>query len=295
MFRSIALATIFVVILAVSVGCHVTNYALIVDNNQTGDPGGPGEIIVTDGKAKLVFASQWATVQADGIDENLTFIRQDASGSQTLYSHNNFSIAGEATFSDDLYCSPETKGCAAAKSYDPDPTDPGDDPFDKRVFDQCPGARSLCLTISTGRYYGECGRTSALAIRDRLNLWNLGKLSQRGGMEVLLYDVNRQNLTLTLDNRSGVVTDLPVTGSAEIWTSLSARRFGRMDLSNPLIGHMGRAYADWLAHFGSSATEVSACYNEVCRSWLIGGNEESEGEDGISTPARVLDQVNRRW
>ncbi len=291
--RRVAAHAVFLLVLALSFGCHVTNYGLIVDNNQTSEPGGPGEIIVTDGKAKLVFASQWATVHADGVDENLTFIRQNADGAQTLYSHNNYSVAGEATFSDDLYCSPETKGCAAIKSYDYDASDPAEDPFDQRVYPECPGARSLCMALSTGRYYGECGRTGKLSVRDQLNLWNMGQLGYRGGMEVLVYGITRQNLTLTLDNQSGIVTELPVTGTAETWTALTARRFGRADLSNPLIGIMGRQYADWLGRYGTSATELTACYNEVCREWLIAGNQEEEG--GISTPARVLDQVNRRW
>ncbi|ANM31381.1 hypothetical protein ABI59_20100 [Acidobacteria bacterium Mor1] len=281
---------LFAAVLCTSSGCWISNYGLITDNNQISDPGGPRDIVVTNGKAKLVYASQWATTWADGTDENLTYIRQDASGAQTLYTHNNFSVAGDATFSDDLYCSPEWKGCAAAKRIDEDAADPFDDPFDFSYIDHCPGVRSLCVVVSTGRYYGECGRTSALSLQDRLSLWNYGRLGMHSGMEVLSYDLNRSNISITLDNRAGVVADLPISGTAQGWVSLSGRRSKVMEMNDPLLSNVGRSYAEWLEHYGTASTIVSGCYNGVCRDWHIAGNDGK-----LTTPERVMDWVNRRW
>ena len=88
-------------LLATGLGCALTDYSLITDNNQTSAGGGPGEIRDTRGKAKLLWASQWVTEQADGTDELLWFVNQTADGAQTLTTHNNFSVAGDATFADD--------------------------------------------------------------------------------------------------------------------------------------------------------------------------------------------------
>ena len=74
---------------ALCAGCAVTDYGLITDNNQVSHPGGPGEILDTRGKAKLIFSSQWANLYTDGTDELLSFVDQDASGGQTINSYNN--------------------------------------------------------------------------------------------------------------------------------------------------------------------------------------------------------------
>lgn len=282
----------FCLVLMTGFGCAITNYGLITDNNQTSAPGGPGEIRDTTGKAKLIHASQWATLQADGVDELLNFVDQDASGGQTLYTHNNFSVAGEATFSDDLYCSPENKGCAAVKSFDPDATDPSDDPFDGKVNDECPGARSLSLSLSTGRYYGECGRTGKLSLADQLNLWNMGRLGTRNGMEVLMYDVNRSNASITLDNNAGFVTNLNITGSLNAWTTIGNRRAAALDATNPLIANMIRDYASFVGNYAGHTTTINMCLSDVCRAFTVAGNQ-GDDQDAISNVNNILNFAAR--
>ncbi len=282
----------FCLVLMTGFGCAITNYALITDNNQTSEPGGAGEIRDTTGKAKLIHASQWATSQADGIDELLNFVDQDASGGQTLYTHNNFSVAGEATFSDDLYCSPENKGCAAVKSFDPDATDPSDDPFDGKVNDECPGARSLSLSLSTGRYYGECGRTGKLSLADQLNLWNIGRLGNHDGMDVLMYNVNRSNASITLDNNAGFVTNLNIAGNLSAWTTIGNRRAAALDATNPLIANTIRGYADFLGNYAGNVTTVTITYGNISREFTFAGNQEGN-PDGISTVSNVLNFAAR--
>ncbi len=281
----------FCLVLMTGFGCAITNYALITDNNQTSAGGGAGEIRDTFGKAKLVHASQWATSQADGIDELLNFVNQLSDGSQTLYTHNNFSVAGDATFSDDLYCSPETKGCAAVVSKDADPTDPNEDPFESRLNDECPGARSLSLSLSTGRYYGECGRTGAWSLQDKLSMYNMGEMGEMFGREVLMYNLNASNFGVTLDNNAGYVTNLPVSGEATAALSLAGQFNGILDATNPLIGNMLLSYGAFVQEHAADMTTVTVTYNGISREFFMGGSDET----GIGSVSRIMYNAHNKF
>ncbi len=281
----------FCLVLMTGFGCAITNYGLITDNNQTSAGGGAGEIRDTFGKAKLVHASQWATLQADGIDELLNFIDQEADGSQRLYTHNNFSVAGDATFSDDLYCSPETKGCAAVYSEDADPTDPNEDPFKSRLNEECPGARSLSLSLSTGRYYGECGRTGTWSLQDKLSMYNMGEMGEMFGREVLMYTLNHNTFSIQLDNNAGIVSNLPITGEATAALSLNGQLNGLLDASSPLLGTMLRNYGAWLMENGADMTTVTVTYNGISRSFDIKGADET----GIGSVSRIMYNAHNKF
>ncbi|ANM28946.1 hypothetical protein ABI59_03990 [Acidobacteria bacterium Mor1] len=281
----------FCLVLMTGFGCAITNYALITDNNQTSAGGGAGEIRDTFGKAKLVHASQWATSQADGIDELLNFVNQLSDGSQTLYTHNNFSVAGDATFSDDLYCSPETKGCAAVVAKDADPTDPNEDPFLSRLNDECPGARSLSLSLSTGRYYGECGRTGTWSLQDKLSMYNMGEMGEMFGRDVLMYNLNASNFDVRLNNNAGIVTSLPVSGEATAALSLNGQINGLLDASNPLLGNMLLNYAAWLQTNGGEMTTITVTYNGISRSFDVQGHTNT----GIGTVSRIMYNAHNKF
>lgn len=283
----------FCLVLMTGFGCAITNYGLITDNNQTSAGGGAGEIRDTRGKAKLVHASQWATLQADGTDELLNFVNQLSDGAQTLYTHNNFSVAGDATFSDDLYCSPETKGCAAVISKDADPTDPNEDPFLSRVNDECPGARSLSLSLSTGRYYGECGLTATWSLQDKLSMYNMGEMGEMFGQEVLMYNLNHNNFSITLDNNAGIVSNLPITGEATAALSLNGQIKGFLDATNPLLGTMVRNYGSWVMDNGADMTTVTVTYNGISRHFDLAGNQDAI--DGIGSVSRIMYNAHNKF
>ncbi|ANM31877.1 hypothetical protein ABI59_23410 [Acidobacteria bacterium Mor1] len=277
----------FLALLVAGAGCHISDYSLITDNNQTNVGGGPGEIRDTRGQAKLVHSSQWAYLMADGAHEALNYVRQNADGSQTLTSHDNLSVEGDATFSDDLYCSPEREGCATRRSFDKDPTDRDEDPFNTRVLFECPAANTLCMSLSTYRYYGECGRTGTLSLQDKLSLWNMGTLVQVGGVEALHYQVDRSNLSIVLENDEGLRTPLQISGEIESWTRMGGAARGIVDSSHPLIGVVARSYAAWVQQHGTKATTITGCYQGICREWTVAGVYE-EGRDAPDTVGDIL-------
>ncbi len=276
-----------VTLLACSGGCHISNYGLITDNNQTSAGGGPGEIRNTRGQAKLVHSTQWAYLMADGAHEALNYIRQNADGSQTLTSHDNLSVEGEATFSDDLYCSPERDSCATRRSFDKDPTDPDENPFNTRVLADCPAANTLCKSLSTVRYYGECGRTGTLSLQDRLSLWNMGTLVDVGGAEALHFEADRSSLSVMLENDHGLRTSLPISGEIQGWARMAGASKGVVDSTNPLLGHVARSYAAWVHQHGTEMTRVTGCYRGICREWRVAGVYE-EGPDTPDTVGDIL-------
>ncbi|ANM31875.1 hypothetical protein ABI59_23400 [Acidobacteria bacterium Mor1] len=273
-------------------GCQISNYGLITDNNQTRAGGGPGEIRDTRGKAKLVHGSQWALWVAGETIEQLNYVRQNTDGAQTLYTHSNISVEGEATFSDDLYCSPERQGCAGRVSFDKNAADPEDDPFNFRRFEDCPGAIWFSATLSTDRYYGECGRTRRLSLQDRLSLWNSGELVQLAGREALHYRANRSGLSIHLSNEQGLRSQLPLAGDVEVWLSPGPGRAGMLDARNPLIGQVARSYAGWVDAHATDTTTITGCLNGICRDWTVAGRNP-EGMPSLATD--ILSLAHRAY
>lgn len=273
----------FCLVLAMSVGCAITNYGLITDNDQVANGQGSG-VVNTNGKAKVYSSSQIATIWSDGTDELFTMVDQKANGDRTLTTYNNFSTGGDPTFHDDMYCNPDWQGCAIVTSPDPEVGD--SDIFDGTLNANCSGARSISVSLSTGRYYGECGR-ARMSLSDRLALANMGRLSTVNGQEGLLYDLNRNNLSITLNNNSGVVSSLPVTGDFSMFLTSQGRRQMALDMTNPLGANVGRAFADFLRSYGTSQTDITVTYNGISTTFETGGERMNA--------SNVLSFVNRKY
>ena len=141
--------------------------------------------------------------------------------------------------------------------------------------------------ISTGRYYGECGR-SKVSLKDRLHLLANAQLRVRFGEMGLFYNMNSSNFSVTLDNNAGVVSTLPIRGNMSLWLS-GDRSVGMFDTTNPLVATTWRAYAGWLAESGTEHTTANICYLGVCTSLELGTNNEAVN------PGSILANVNRNY
>jgi hypothetical protein len=281
--RALALG---ILALALGPGCHITNYELIVDNDQVRN-GGSG-VVNTNGKAHIRESSQVATLWSDGSDESIFFVDQKANGDRTLTTYNNFSTGTSPTFHDDLYCNPDWQGCAVFSSDDPEVGDV--DIFDYEYNRHCDGARSFSDLLATSRYYGECGR-SRISLADRIALVNLGRVGTHLGVEALFYDLDRTNTRIELDNLAGTVVGLPVHGRATAAVSMQggARR-GVVDLRDPLLSLTGRAYADFLDRHATRETSATVTYHGITFAQRMAGRR---GE--VSSPERVLANVRRHY
>jgi hypothetical protein len=274
-----------VVVLMSGAGCILTNYELITDNDQVANGQGSG-VVNTNGRAHIRESSQIATLWPDGSDEYIWFVDQKANGDRTLTTYNNFSTVAGPTFHDDLYCNPDHSGCAIATADDPEVGDA--DIYDYSINWNCDGARSASLLIGTTRYYGECGR-ARMGLADRLALANMGRLGQAIGLEGLFYDLNRSNTTISLDNRAGFQTTLPMTASASLFISQQGNKKALLDATNPLFASMGRGYADFLANHATHASTVTITYNGISLTHGLAGNF------GVSNASNVLRNVNSHY
>jgi len=273
----------FCLVLAMGVGCAITNYSLITDNDQTANGSGSG-VVNTSGKAHILESSQIATIWSDGTDELFSMVDQKANGDRTITTYNNFSTGGAPTFHDDLYCNPDWAGCAIVTAPDPESGDA--DIFDGSANANCAGYRSLSVSLSTSRYYGECGR-ARLGLSDRLSLANMGRLATINGREGLLFDANRNNFSIVMDNNAGVSTSLPITGDYSVFMVTGGRRLATIDASNPLGANIGRAAADFLRTYGTAQTDVTITYNGISTTFQTGGER--------LTASNVLGFVNRKF
>lgn len=272
----------FCLVLVMAFGCAITDYGTITDNDQTQNGQGNGTIN-TNGKAHILESSQVATIWSDGSDELFSFIDQKGDGTATLTTYNNFSSGSDPTFHDDFYCNPDWQGCSIFTAQD----DNDGNLFDGVGNTNCFGWRSISVLLSSGRYYGECGR-QRLSLEDKLNFAALGELRQKYGHMGLLYNLNSSNTSLFLDNGQGSVAQLPLRGNAEFWMS-GERNVASLDLTNPLMGQFGRAYANWLADNGTGQTTATLCVSGVCADFVIAGNT------GPSTPHRINANVNAHY
>lgn len=269
----------FAFVLAMSVGCALTDYPVITDV--------PGGVVNTNGKAHISGDGGLAVGLGDGVwNETLWFVDQKFNGDQTLFTYNYAApyFSGE-TFHGDLYCNPDWNGCAIVTASNPYLNDV--DIFDYDKYNaNCPGYATVLLSIGSRYYYGECGRAPKLSVADRVALMNSGRIGRMAGAEGLFFDLNHNNTTITLDNNAGFVTTLPMTGNM---TLFMAARQTRLDASNPLLASTGRAYADFLANNATHSTTVTLSYNGISTSWNIGGNT------GLSNASNVLSQVNSHF
>lgn len=282
----------FALVLAMGVGCAVTDYEVITDNNQTAvnkDPKGIAATVNTAGKAHIRESSQIATIWPDGTDELIWFVDQKVNGDQTLLTYNNYTPGAypnptDPTFHDDLYCNADHSGCALVTA--PNPFIGDTDMFDYTYNINCLGIRSLSVLVGTTRYYGECGKAK-MTLADRIKLMNIGTMGRSLGVDGLFYNMNHRNLTLTLDNNAGYISTLPITADAQMFIGQFHK--GYVDMTNPLMASMGRTYADFLANHATHHTTVTLTYEGISTSLNIAGNY------GISSPSKVLGLVNQHY
>jgi hypothetical protein len=259
----------FCLVLAMGVGCAITDYELITDNDQVHNGQGSG-VINTKGKAHIM-AGQVAFEYPDGTDELFSMVDQTAAGDRTLTTYNNFSTGDDPIFHDNLYCNTAWQGCSMITADDPEIGDV--DIFDFSFNVNCSGIRSLVYVLSTTRYYGECGRAK-IGLADRANLIFQGRMGTFNGREVLYYDLTRNNFSISLDNNSGVVTNVPITGTATLAADWSARRQYVLDLTDPLIARTGMRFADFQRSYGTHHTTMTLTYNGIAIPFEISSSAE---------------------
>jgi hypothetical protein len=140
--------------------------------------------------------------------------------------------------------------------------------FDFTLNRNCSGLRSLSYVLSTTRYYGECGRALS-SVSDRISLMNMGNITTQNGVEGLLYNLNRNNFSIRLDNNSGVVSSLPVVGDSSLFIN-PAKRQMTIDMTNSLLANTGRGLADFVRNYGTDSTTVTFTLNGLSKSWEVG-------------------------
>ena len=158
------LGSVFVALIGLSLGCHVTDYPVIFDSH------GPYDNNVMTGQydqAYIIPSASVGTIWSDGSDETYTLVQQDWTGDQWLRTYNNYDPTASLIFLDQTYCDPiRQPGCAAMVSWNPNlpncdsygNTPPCDRIFDYSFNPECSGARSICYEISMSSRIGECGR-----------------------------------------------------------------------------------------------------------------------------------------
>lgn len=278
----------FCAMLSLGVGCAITDYSLITDNDQVANGQGSG-VVNTNGKAHLIESSQIATIWPDGTDEWIAFVDQKANGDRTITNYNNFSTGGFPTFHDDQYCNPDWQGCSMVTAPDPEIGDV--DPFDYTFNINCKGIRSISLLLSTTRYYGECGR-GFMSLEDRISLVNMGRIGNKLGMTGLFYDLNNLNTTIKLNNNAGFETTVPMTANISLFSTIQGQRRGTLDMSHPGFRAMGNAYADFLAQHATNVTTISVVYNGLTFSKDFSGKIEGRP---ATQPSRVRENMNRAF
>lgn len=205
MTRSVA--ALFVVSLAVCLGCTITEYPIITDSR--GDFSG---VIRTGHKAYIVPSSSNATVWNDGSDELFTFIYQNNYGDQTLYQFNNFDPTATVLFLDNTYCDWRYEGCEYMRNWNPHQTNV-DDIFDYEFFPACSGARTVSLLVSFSSRLGECGDARLRADEQDLAavVASLAPTTFQN-RPAFAGSITPDNTTITLRSPDGVAARLPIYG-----------------------------------------------------------------------------------
>jgi hypothetical protein len=244
----------FCLALLMGMGCAITNYALMTEywyGNQ---------VYNTNGKAQIRFDQGVAF--GDGSDWFFftNFVDQKANGNRKL---NTYSLvtpysSPNAPWTDYFYCTPDWNGCAIWSADDPEGPD---DPFDGTYGVNCPGAQFLKTLLSSGRYYGECGRAS-LPVADRINLLSSGTLIDE---YTLGYTLNGGNTTIILDNNAGVRSLVPVLGQVGLEVGTFKMGHTMLDATNPLLANSARWVADWNDTYGTNHTSITVVYNGVVK------------------------------
>lgn len=243
----------FCLVLAMGLGCAITDYDVITDNDQVKN-GGSG-VVNTNGKAKITPSAQIATTYSDGTDELFSMVDQKSDGTGTITTYNNFSSGSDPIFHDDLYCNPDWNGCSIFTA--PDNND--GNLFDGSANNNCSGARSLSVLLSTSRYYGECGR-ARVDMNDRLTVLNSGQVNAWGG---LAYNLNRGNFGVRLQKEGAQIVNVPVFGNIAATITMDGGRRAHLDLQNSMISNSIDAIHSTVASHGAGAYTIYLDYMGV--------------------------------
>lgn len=200
----------FCLVLAMGVGCAITDYPVITDFYT-------GEVINTNGKALIANDSQIATIWADGADNLFTMIDQKANGDGTLNTYNYYTTDG-TYFIDFDYCSPDWNGCAVATAEN------GGDMFDYTWNPNCRGARSLSLLLGALRY-GECGRAPMTAVEKAEFITSL----QQFGPNTVGGVLTRQSALISINSQM-----MRVYGATPFQIDFRSGAYATFDFSSPL-------------------------------------------------------------
>jgi hypothetical protein len=227
----------FCLVLVMGVGCAITDYQIITDNDQLINQQYANATVNTNGKAHI-RSFQIALIFGDGADEIINFVDQKTNGDRTMTTYNNFSTFGGPgpTFHDDLYCNPDWQGCAIWTSHDPpggfDRAGVGYSAYDGRWNQNCNGARSIVYLVGTTRqsrgYYndGECGRTQH-SLAEYTQLLNMGELGAFGGRPGLWYMLDSSNTNYSVNGVNIPVVQTPIFLSPKM-------RLGMINMTSPL-------------------------------------------------------------
>jgi hypothetical protein len=196
----------FCAVLVAGVGCAISDYQIITDNDQAHD----GQQVTngtvnTNGKAHI-RSFQIALIFGSFTEEAINFVDQKTNGDRTLTTYMNHSTIGLGgpTFHDDLYCNPDWTGCATWISHDPpggfDRNGAGFAAFDGRFNVNCktPGIQQIFATTRArrGNYNdGECGRMNVADVQKKITIMNMGELGEVGGESFLFYNIDQNNTT----------------------------------------------------------------------------------------------------
>jgi hypothetical protein len=207
MKKSLYLA--FIGVLALSMGCVVSDYPLITDTQ--GDSA--NFVVNTNGSAVMnATGSQVATLWPDANEELYAFIDQGFDGVRSITNHVNRSFGSPTKFLDYTYCNPDFTGCSVFNS-----TDDGGPLFDDYVVKpNCPGYRSASLIVGyTGRLQ-ECGRSvvgSQIGLEGLATLYNEFVAVGNGTYRIV---ANRSNLRVQGESPLGSLHTLPIYGAHPI-------------------------------------------------------------------------------
>jgi hypothetical protein len=241
----------FCLVLAMGIGCALTDYPVMVDSYS-------GETINTNGKALIMPGSQVATIWDDGADNLFWMIDQKADGSGVITTYNFFTTGG-TYFQDFTYCEPAWNGCAIWTAQN------GGDPFDGQWNQNCAGSRSLSYLKAYGaRYYGECGRAQ-LTLDQRNTLLNTG--SWLSDTEIAFY-LHNGNTSLWVNNNAGVNSLVPFLGAITVKLDWQGRTpLATIDMTHPLLQNSRNFLADWNDRYGSGNNTVTLEFNGVSKSF----------------------------
>jgi hypothetical protein len=277
----------FMLLLVAGFGCAVTDYGVILDNNQVGhDDQTPSSPICepncvrgifgcicpedTNGPAHIKETSQIATIWPDGTDELINFVDQRVNGTATLTTYNNFSTGSEPTFHDDLYCNPDWNGCSIFTAQD----DNDGNLFDGKLNANCSGARSLSLLLSTGRYYGECGNQAAkFSMNDKLTALSTAIQAERFGRSGMLWSLDSANTTITARNlATGQSFLVPTFGISMDHFMSESGNVAFSWLDHAMLGPALLNFSGMLAgELGSEGIEVTVTVNGIDATFTFAG------------------------